>query len=90
MTDKTKDNPANGLKVVSTETLQQHVDALNIICNIMMIAIGDKEPETLARILNLIRETIDSTPQLHPELRPLLEVRYLSFVERQTGPLPRQ
>ena len=69
------------LKTVDIETLQQHVDAINIMVNLILTELSESRPQSLQRILRELRAVIDATPQLHPLLRRQLELRYHTHIE---------
>ncbi|MCU7904467.1 MAG: hypothetical protein KZQ76_01195 [Candidatus Thiodiazotropha sp. (ex Epidulcina cf. delphinae)] len=67
------------LKEVDLETLQQHVDALNIIVNLLLTEMSESNPDSLNRLLQQLRKIIDTSPQLHPTLT------YMTFRELIDG-----
>ncbi len=73
------------LKNVDLETLQQHVDAQQILINLILADIANSNPRMLGRILSKLRSLIDATPQLHPKLRDILETGYMTLHELLAG-----
>jgi hypothetical protein len=74
------------LKTADLETLQQHVDALAVLVNLILTAAAAQAPALLDQVLRDLHEALDRTPQMHPQLRELLEKRYLTFAELRSGP----
>lgn len=68
-----------------TQNLQHHFDAHSILINLILTSLGTSNPNALRQVLQGIRYTIDSTPQLAPECRELLEIRYMTFFEMLNG-----
>lgn len=73
------------LEIADVETLQQHVDALNILINLIFSEMAESHPGSLRCILQQLRHALDTTPQLHPILREQLEVRFTTFTAHMAG-----